>query len=172
MKMGLYEKIKALLNVPNPRETTLQNALLHNDIDKVRVLLKESGDSSVNLKDKYGRTPLFYAVSREMAELLVVSGADIDTKAPDGDTPLINACSYDLKDVAEFLISMGADINARNNDGLTSLHVTGDFGIAELLITKDADINARAMDGKTPLKWAEEDGNAKMAELIRAHGGK
>ncbi len=56
--MSVNEKIKALLNVLNPRETILQKALLHNDIDKVRVWLKESGDSSVNLKDKFGRIPL------------------------------------------------------------------------------------------------------------------
>ncbi len=102
---------------------------------------------------------------REVAELLIVKGADINAKVmEDGWTPLIAALfsSYPIrlldsgkKDVAELLIAKGADVNARFNvdvyHNITALHVAGNKEIAELLISKGLDVNATTDEGLTPL---------------------
>jgi ankyrin repeat protein len=45
-------------------------------------------------------------------------------------------------------------------------------GAVELLIGKGLDVNAKDEDGDTPLDWANGNGNRRIADLIRKHGGK
>ena len=56
------------------------------NIEAVKEYLAAGGD--VNAKDDDGRTPLHYAASKEIAELLIASGADVNAKTDDGETPL------------------------------------------------------------------------------------
>ncbi len=44
--------------------------------------------------------------------------------------------------------------------------------IAELLISKGADVNVRGFLGMTPLNIADEEGEKKIVDLLRKHGGK
>ncbi|MEH1771269.1 MAG: ankyrin repeat domain-containing protein, partial [Nostoc sp.] len=67
----------------------------------------------------YGETPLHLAVSqgnKQVVELLIAKGADVNAKNKDGNTPLHLA--YDL-DIVKLLIAKGADANAKNNDDMT-----------------------------------------------------
>jgi ankyrin repeat protein len=66
---------------------------------------------------------LFAALSgrREIAELLIAKGADVNAKGDDGSTPLHSAAWYDRKEVAELLIANGADVNAKDDGGDTPL---------------------------------------------------
>ena len=92
-----------------------------------------------------GWTPLHWAASRghkELVELLITNGVDVNTKTDDGSTPLHEAA----------------------RQGRTE---TG-----EVLITKDADVNAKDYDGKTPLDWAIEWKRTETSNLLRKHGGK
>ncbi|MDB4530926.1 ankyrin repeat domain-containing protein [bacterium] len=45
-------------------------------------------------------------------------------------------------------------------------------GAVELLIGKGLDVNAKDEDGDTPLDWANGNGNRRIADLLRKHGGK
>jgi len=53
---------------------------------------------------------------------LVQSGADVNARDADGDTPLQIAARIGLVDIAGLLISHGANIDARSNHGYTALH--------------------------------------------------
>jgi ankyrin repeat protein len=44
--------------------------------------------------------------------------------------------------------------------------------IVELLIAKGADVNVRGFGGMTPLNMADDEGEKKIAALLRKHGGK
>jgi cytohesin len=53
-----------------------------------------------------------YEGHKEIAELLISEGADVNAKADGGGTPLHQAAYEGHKEVAELLIAKGADANA------------------------------------------------------------
>jgi ankyrin repeat protein len=79
---------------------------------------------------------------KEVAELLIANGADVNAKSEIGTTPLYNAAYYGSTEVAELLIANGADVNLKD-----------DYG-------------------RTPLKWAVRHKHTETADLLRKHGGK
>jgi len=118
-------------------------------------------------------TPLHYASTKEIVELLIAKGADVNAKSSDGSTPLHDAAYYGRTIIAELLIAKGADVNAKDEVGLTPLHRANlTKEIAELLIAEGADVNAKEKYGETPLNWAILLGQTETADLLRKHGGK
>ena len=107
----------------------------------------------------------------EVARLLIASGAKVNAKDREGDTPLHGACdpcSYGGAEVAELLISCKAGIGTSNNEGETPLHLAASgkhVEIAKLLLSKGANINARDKEGKTPLHNACI--HSKSEEMVR-----
>ena len=64
-----------------------------------------------------GRRP--FGGTKDVAELLLSKGADVNAKIGDGRTPLHWAAYLGNKDVAELLLAEGADVNAKDMDGRT-----------------------------------------------------
>jgi len=63
---------------------------------------------------------LMYAVTyrhKDMAELLISNGAEVNIENEDGYTPLMLSAQY--REIVEFLISKGADVSAKDKDGHT-----------------------------------------------------
>ena len=109
--------------------------VLCNDIDFVKFLLKKNGkyyDDNKNHHisysfDFYYTTPLFVAVAytenRDMIDLLIQHGADINTTDIYNTTPLMNIDkNNNLEEYYDFLISRGAKVNLQCNIGKTVLH--------------------------------------------------
>lgn len=106
---------------------------------------------------------------KDVAELLLKNGADINAKEETDSTVLHLASSNGHKDVAELLLMNGADINAKEESGWTALDCACRFGykdIAEVLLLHGADVGAKNEDLRTPLdvlllnpliKWSAKD---------------
>ena len=89
---------------------------------------------------------------KEIVELLVDAGADVNAKSEKGTTPLHYATVFGHREVAELLIAKGSDVNAKSQDGYTPL----DF--------------AEPSENRQPPKVTT--GKKETADLLRKHGGK
>jgi hypothetical protein len=82
----------------------------------------------VNDEDSEGDSPLLLACRSgdlEIAEVLVVAGADVSAANYRGDTPLLTAVGAGKVELAEMLVSKAkADVNVINGDGASALHLS------------------------------------------------
>lgn len=60
--------------------------------------------------------------------LCTCTGADVNSEAKDGATPLYEACRNDHSDVVGFLLSHSVDANRPGKDGLLPLHIAAKHG--------------------------------------------
>ena len=107
------------------------------------------------------KPPLFYCKTREIAEVLLLAGAEINYQTPvkynnsiitirsGGDTAL----HFQLKnpEIVEFLLKNGANPNYADCDGRTPIFYTASPEIIDLLIRYKANINYTDHNGRTPL---------------------
>ncbi len=103
------------------------------------------------------------------------TGAQVDTRDDDGETPLMKAADHGVASAVEALLRAGADPNARDEDGETALMMAADEGnivVVKLLLAAGADIHARDKDGETALSKALEERRIDIVELLRKAGAK
>ncbi|MEP6490182.1 ankyrin repeat domain-containing protein [Microcoleus vaginatus GB2-A3] len=150
------------------------NAVGQGDTNTVRHYL----DLGISANSRIGSENLLhFAGSKEVAELLIAKGADVNAKGAYGWTPLHSAAVSDRIKVAQTLIAKGADINAWgeaqfepcNITCTTPLFFARSPEMAKLLIAKGADVNAKNKNGLTPLHRAR---SKAIAQILLAAGAK
>ncbi len=152
---------------------TIHLAAFKGDVAKVQTFIQ--GGADVNSKDRFGCTPLHWAVragTSDVADFLVARGADVNARDDHGLSPLLAASRLDLIKV---LVSKGADVNAKDDTfGYTKLNGACLFGndmdLAAFLVSQGADVNTKNNWGITPLLGASMKGNRELVELLIAHG--
>jgi len=157
------------------------------DLETVRRLLRLG--ASLSLRDERGRTPLTYARSTAMAELLLDYGAQVQPKKRDFPSALDHVPNAD---VAEIYLRHGADLKRVDAHGLTALHyaaAAGRIDVVRLLIERGAGVNVDASaerapvdpiwgsdlvfifhQSATPLSWAVSSDRVDVAEYLVQHG--
>ena len=152
------------------------------DIDSVKQFL--DAGFQVDMPSELG-TALHYAIHanhKEVAELLISRGADVNAKNWWGRSPLffVNG-SLNL---VELLVENGADIDAKDSTGSTVLHYESlrkmpSFGgrprpsiVAVELLRLGANVNIRDDNGSTPLDWAYSMRRMQNVSLLLDNGGR
>ena len=153
--------------------------------DMVKLLLENGADP--NIQDKtYGTTALIAGAgnSKEMLEMLLKYGGDINIKRFDGTGVFTSAVSGILMDrvktdVLEILLQKGADVNEASTtgdaEGYTCLMMAARNNAPDLvrfLVKNNANINAKAKDGSTALSLAKKEKDEKMVKLLIELGAK
>ncbi len=109
------------------------------DLAAVQAELDAGVDVDAKDEDYRDWTPLMYAAldgHKEVVELLIAKGADVNAKNKVGQTPLQFTAWKGHKEIAELLIAEGADVNAKDGDGWLVLDYATRLGqpeIADLL---------------------------------------
>ena len=138
-------------------DISIHEAAIKGNIEAVKQHIAAGTDLNAKyLRDGYqGGTPLYYAVNanKEIVELLLANGADVNAKDNTGLTPLHRA-------------------SAKDDTGLTPLTEALTKEIVELLITNGADVNAKNKNGDTPIDFAVRGNQTATIDLLRKHGGK
>ena len=131
---------------------TTHQAVFDGNIGAIKQHLDARSDVEAK-DDKFVGTFLHWASAggqKEIVELLIAKGADVNATDGDGDTALHLAGSTTASiEIAELLISKGADVNAMNMSP-----------------------PGRRIGGMTPLDMATLGNRPEIAALLRKHGGK
>ena len=108
---------------PNVQDapTNLWTAARVGNVQAIKRYIKEGGD--VNALDREFHLPAMswgaLHGQTEVVRVLIKSGADVNRKSGDDNTPLHSAAFFGRTDIAKLLLKNGADIKARNDDGIT-----------------------------------------------------
>ncbi|EAY19831.1 hypothetical protein TVAG_178750 [Trichomonas vaginalis G3] len=130
----------------------------------------------VDINQKNGSTALHITAQynfTEVAEFLLLHGANINEEDYSGKTPLRIAAHNNCREVAEILLSYGANINEKDCFGETPLIHAVLYNCketAELLISRGASINDKTTFGMTALQHARENNCREIEELLLLHG--
>jgi len=171
--------------------TSLHLAAAYGHKSVVELLLANGAD--INRRDGEGNTALHRALGiktcDDVVELLITSGADVNARNEAGETPLHTAVDWCHIKSTDLLLEKRVDVNVKDTRGITPLYMASVFSVAQAvgdelaqlvtnLISNGADVNARTLTdyggipaGTTPLGGALHKNRARVAELLKQHGG-
>jgi ankyrin repeat protein len=129
---------------------------------------------NVSPANRWGMTPLHYAVSRrhpseEMVRLLLDAGADLSARARFYDTILHTAAMFGTTSIVELLIKRGAIPTICEADGSTLLHSAARHGAprtVRIILEAGLNIEATNNSGETPLHIAAQSGQDDNVEVL------
>jgi ankyrin repeat protein len=157
----------------------IHDAAKNNNLAGVQAELDKGVDVNEPDRSFFNLAPLHYAAGygfKEIAELLIAEGADVDAKTTTGGTPLFNAAGNN-KEIVELLIANGADVNAQVVPGAhqftvgdTALDFTGSSEIIDLLRKHGGMTGEEMRTGMTPLHAAARKGLKEVVELFITKG--
>lgn len=153
--------------------TPLRCAVDCGNLEIADYLLECGADSSEFL----GGVGLLHAAAqnghREIVELLLKHGLDLEIKSENEWTPLACAAREGKHDVASLLLEHGANISAQDSDGWTPLMrgaLGGHLRLAEMLLKHGADISNQDFDGLNALMAAASQGHTELVEYLLKQG--
>jgi ankyrin repeat protein len=157
-------------------DSFLNKAIENKDKNLIELLLNKGA----TVKEKTGSfefSPLHKAAivgSREICELLIVRGADVNANDKCGEIPLHWAAKLGHQDIVELLLDCGAEVNALNVTRSSALFGAAQHhqeNVVKLLLSHNAEVNLTDDQGWTPLLRAlQQSGGDETVSVLLAYG--
>jgi ankyrin repeat protein len=147
-----------------------------NLVDDLQTALMNGAD--VNEKDRFGATPLHYAIAEKHLEAissLLRHGADVTVRDGDGKTPLHYAVEHNLPAVAEELLRKNrtaiAIADRFGNEPLwtATFNARGSYEFVALLLRYGADPKHQNNSNLTPLDIPKRTGDEALLRILESH---
>jgi len=120
---------KTIIDKKYKGDTAIMKASRRCNGSNIVAFLLENG-ANINdkeVRDTIDQTPLIVAADggcKDIVEMLLAGGADIEHRNDQGETALIAAAQNGHKEIVQILLDAGANINQENADGETALDLT------------------------------------------------
>lgn len=154
----------------SPRNKELYEAVLFQDVPKIKALLGQGADPNYREND---RALLAWAAQNgnlEVVKLLVDAKADVNSVDGIGHTPLIRAIETQQIEIVTYLLEKKADPNAKDREGqpvLVFAVKSRKPEIAKAVIDAGADVKYVAPDGNSPALEVAQEGLPESALMIK-----
>ncbi|UCC80575.1 MAG: ankyrin repeat domain-containing protein [Candidatus Zixiibacteriota bacterium] len=156
-------------------ETPLHYTVWRNQLEAAERLLKAGARH--DLKENYGRTPLHHAAretgNREMAELLIRYGAEVNSSDRFNDTPLILAAWRGFSGIVNLLLDNNADVPVTGDNSKELLSHAVEKGIDrlfEIMVSGGADLSIKNRVGSGMLHTAAAGGSTAIINVFISRG--
>jgi len=156
---------------------SINEAVLKGDLNDVMSIVKNDRSKIYTIED--GETLLHIAADSgytDIVQYLVFQGADVNSKAESGDTPLHNAVGIGNGniEIAKYLVSQGAKVNTQNTFFFqTPLHracYIKNIEIVKYLVSQGANVTIKDKSGETPLHIAAKSGHIETVKYLVSQG--
>ncbi|KPJ11973.1 Oxysterol-binding protein-related protein 1 [Papilio machaon] len=155
-------------------EESLLYSARHGELSVVRALLEAKREGKltldINCKGKsrinYGWTPLHlatYFAHKEVVEVLLDSGVNVDEVNDNGDTALHKASFTGNEELVILLLNYKADVNIMNGEGQTACDVSKTHDVQRLL---EAAQKSERVDKERQLLTAAKDGRVEDVQAL------
>lgn len=159
-----HSQFRDVISANNIRATNLftlhENQLIHQPANYFRY------HKVFNEAEIHRITPIISA--------LILTGAEINIRGTNGQTPLLNSLKYGATEITRMLVEAGADVNMAGDTGSSPLHhaitLVDGATVAEILIDAGADIDQLSVWGDTVLSNAVSSRNIDLIKIIIAAG--
>ncbi|KAK9784357.1 putative NACHT domain-containing protein [Seiridium cardinale] len=171
VKLLLERKPELLLHVCDPCGMTPLHLAVKNGREAIVKLLL-CRDAEVDTQDRFGHTPIFDAVCKDLTifRLLLDKDAIVDTSNNEGFTPLLWAARWGYSRCVEALLDHHATVESRDTGyGRTPLLWAAREGyhtIVQLLYNAKADPQAQDIFGRTALFGATQSGSKDIVMFL------
>ncbi len=125
-----------------------------------------------------GRIALHAALrarDKDIIDVMIAGGADINAKDNQGNTPLMYAMNTQGNINFDALMAYNPDLNIRNNEGLTPVHqaaICGNSHCLNALLERGGKLDAKDRENSTPMYYARYYGHDNAAEALLERGAR
>ncbi len=173
---NVRERLQAIRRQSINTLGAFRRSLTSDESTKLNNWMRKNKFHNVQVARRNGETALHRAASqgnREIATLILCSGARVNAEDRHGETALQQASARGQGDMVQLLLRWNADPNVRDLKGKTALQkasAAGHLSIVKLLIGTSADLNARCDLGLTSLHEAAGNGHIEIVKVLVATG--
>jgi ankyrin repeat protein len=170
------KEIADLLRKCGGKHSSIYEAAKGGDLEGIKEFLAAGVDPDEKTGITFDLTPLSIASTKEVAELLIDKGADVNAIPKSGlfGTSLDYAIRNKHPEIADLLRKHGGKRGDwfKAGESIFTAAKAGHIEAVKQHLAAGADVNAKTMRGETPLDWAIKRKHTETADLLRKHGGK
>ena len=169
---AVKKEIADFLRKRGGKHSSIFEAAKGGDLEGIKEFLAAGVDPDEKTGFTFGQTPLYVASTKEVAELLIDKGADVNAESNLSGTVLDYTISRKRSDIADLLRKHGGKTRdwLEAGDSIYSATRAGHIEAVKQHLAKGTDVNEKKGNGETSLHDAADYGHKEIAELLIKEG--